>query len=330
MSSKSTLGEVSIIGGKPFRTGFISAFWGNFDINDPHTQRSAKRENTMALWDNFYHYTSIAGFKGIIEESGFWASDNRYLNDTEENSNGVGLAREVLQHKSKRSRNLEFVDVLREVDTMLANPRKYGHLVSCFSSVRDDLGQWRGYAAGGVCLRVGRSVDDEGLLFFGPDHLPHEVVYSDCRKRVLLLSVIRRFEHEYVLDRSAMPNHWPDDHDENYAKEIHSLISSDILAFKNQAFASEAEARIVISYQQIAQYDGGLRYRVSPLGIVPYLRTGDHLAVKKDGGRLPLHEVIIGPSQNQDLMAESVEFFLRQSGYSNTLISLSNVPSRML
>src|SRR5215472_6382632 len=31
-----------------------------------------------------YHYTSLTGLKGIVEQRNFWVSDIRYLNDSEE------------------------------------------------------------------------------------------------------------------------------------------------------------------------------------------------------------------------------------------------------
>jgi len=86
--------------------------------------------------------------------------------------------------------------------------------------------------------------------------------------------------------------------------------------------------RVIIPYDSATEYMGGLKFRVSPLGIVPYLRTGDHLAVKKHGGRLPLREIIVGPGPHQDLVAESIETFLRQNGYTRTTVTVSEVPYR--
>ena len=317
-----------MIGGNPYRTGFIYAFWGTFDTEDPRVLLRAKRESVLASSQHLYHYTSLAGLKGIIDENGFWASDNRFMNDAEESLNGIKLTRKILQHKTMRSNTPAFASILQKVDGLLASPRQYGHLVACFSTVRDDLGQWRGYGAGGVCLCLGKVSELEAPLFFGPDHLPYKAMYNDLRKCMLVLSILRRFEYEYVLDRESMCTKWPDDHDENYIQQLYSKLSGCILGFKDRAFQSEAEARIVLSYQQDDRYEGGLRFRVSPLGIIPYLRTGDHLGVKGTGNKIPLREVIVGPGPHQGLVAQSVETFLRQHGYNQTAVSLSNVPYR--
>jgi len=318
------------INDKPYRTGFLKAFWGRLDDKNPRLSRlQAKRENILGLSRDLYHYTSLTGLKGIIEENGFWASDNRFMNDAEENWNGINLVRKILRHKGKRS-SRPFTAILLKVDELVASPSQHGHLVACFSTARDDLGQWRGYGAGGVCLRLGAPIDSESEspLFFGPDHLPFKAIYKDIRKCMLILSILRSFEAEYAIDRVAMGTHWPDDHDENYAAQLYSKLAGCILGFKDQAFQNEAEARIVLSYQRVSQYEGGLKFRVSPLGIIPYLRTGDNLAIKKHGGRLPLREIIVGPGPHQALVAQSVETFLRQRGYNNTTISLSTVPYR--
>lgn len=324
----SNLGEVRIISGKPYRTGFVNASWGSLKPGADALRR-ARRQNVFTFARELYHYTSIDGLKGIIEENGLWASDNRFMNDAEENWNGIALARKVLQHKARRSRDAAFANILRSVDELIAKPKEYGHLVICFSTAPDDLGQWRGYAAGGVCLRLGQKAGDEAPLFFGPEHIPFEAMYKSLPKHVLLLSVIRDFEREYALDRAAMPVDWPDDHDEEYTSALHSKISFSILGFKDEAFENEAEARIVLSYEEVRRYDGGLKFRVGPLGIIPYLRTGDNLAIKKHGGRLPLREVVVGPAPHQALIAQSVETFMRQSGYLETIVSLSKVPYRM-
>lgn len=328
MTNAVGLRKTPITGGAPYRAGFLKAAWNDFDRNNPETLRRAKRENLFSGWRELYHYTSIAGLKGIVEENGFWASDNRFMNDAEENWDGIRLAHEILQYKAKRSRDPAFAKILRDVAELIAAPREYGRLITCFSTSRDDLGQWRGYAAGGVCLHFGEAREGEDPLFVGPRQLPFAVVYDHRRKQVLLLSILRRFEREYALDRAAMSHDWPDDHDESYRIQLHSTISHHILGFKDPAFAHEAEVRLVLSYEDADRYEGGLRFRASPLGIIPYLRTDDRFTVKKKSGRLPLREVIVGPSPHHELIAQSVETFLRHSGYAETLVSVSQVPHR--
>ncbi len=313
---------------KEYRAGFVDAFFGGYDLDSPQAIRRAKRLNVLHPSNELFHYTSLAGLKGIIEENGFWISDNRFMNDAEESWNGIKLARKVVQHRAKRSQDPRFSIILQQADELLASPRMEGNLIACFSTRRDDLGQWRGYGAGGVCLCLGEAKEGESSLFFGPEHMPHKAEYDDLRKAMMLLTVVQEFELQYAIDRDVMTNHWPSDHDENYKKELVARVSGFIASFKDRAFENEAEARIVLSYEHAKCFDGGLKFRVNPLGIIPYLRTGDNLAIKKNGGRLPLREVIVGPAPHQELIAQSLETFLKHKGYKKTTVSLSRVPYR--
>ncbi len=312
------------------RFGFLNAFGLALNANDPRVKWRAVRESVLSNVTDLYHYTSLDGLRGIIEENGFWLSDNRFMNDAEEITHGVQLASVVLSHMAKRSHSDAFADVLRNVARRLSEPRKQGNLVACFSQAGDDLGQWRGYAMGGVCLRLGEPMSGEHSLFFGPGHVQYRAVYDEWPKCRNLISVIDAYEREYVLDRLAMAGKWPDHHDEEFVGSLYSRIISAVLGFKDKAFRSEAEVRIVVPYEMAKKYEGGLRFRVSRIGIVPYLRTGDHLAIRKMAGRLPLREVIVGPSSNQTLIAESIETFLLSNGYVNTVISFSKVPFRAI
>ncbi|MAM38351.1 MAG: hypothetical protein CL949_07575 [Erythrobacter sp.] len=314
------------IAGKAYRTGFLHAEHALLDPEIyPHLRM--KRENIFVLPTEFYHYTSIAGLKGIVEENGVWASDNRFMNDTEENRHGVRLAREALKHRAERSDDAAFAKILLDVEELIAKPKNQGYLVACFSMAKDDLGQWRGYGTGGVALRFGNPIKHEAPLLFGPDHLAFGVIYRDRQKYVMLFSIIRAFERQYAVDRKEMTE-WPDDHDENYTNAIHAKISFHILGFKDRAFQKESEIRLVLEYDEIDKYHGGLNFRAGPLGIVPYLRTGGNRGTRKNGGRLPLREVMVGPSPHQEIIAQSVETFLEHKGYIDTTVSCSAVPYR--
>lgn len=187
-----------------FRLGFENAFWAG--LNDPsYCEASrliiARRENVLGSPPTVYHYTSLHGFQGIINESGFWASDNRFMNDAQETKNGNELAIRALQHCKHRLKNRHFSKIIEEVLENLLKPNRAGNLVVCFSTVRDSLEQWRGYGAeGAVCIGLANHQPGARPLFWGPDALPHKAFYDARPKIVLLLSIIRRFEKEYDLE----------------------------------------------------------------------------------------------------------------------------------
>ncbi|WP_217358686.1 DUF2971 domain-containing protein [Ruegeria arenilitoris] len=262
------------------------------------------------------------------------------MNDAEENVHGRKLALKVIQHRIERTRVTCFPEILKSVAEKLSREARIGHLVACFSTSRDSLEQWRGYGgSAGVCLAVngltGHSeistkVSHEATksntpVFVAPDQVPLEVQYRWRRKATILLSVIGRFERQYELDRSAMPERWPHDHDEQYVEYLYDTLMHYILILKNDAFEKENEARIVLPYSAIKKFRSGLQFRPSNLGLIPYVCTGDHLG---NTGQMPIKEVIVGPSAHKDLIAESITTFLEHMGYRDVPVSLSTVPFR--
>lgn len=284
----------------------------------------AKRENILSNSDTVFHYTSLEGFAGIINSSGFWASDNRFMNDSEEIKHGIDLATSVLKNRIARATSIEFQSILEAAIEKINNKNRNRNLIACFSRSRDSLEQWRGYGpSGGVCIALNRKIQTGRPLFFGPGQLPFEVIYEWRRKAINLLSLLNRFEREFEID-AALMNPLPVGHIENYIREIVAHISYRILAFKNVSFRQEEEVRIIISEEYFPQY-GGLKFRVSRFGLIPYVCTGDREGLN---GRLPISEVIVGPSTHQDLIALSTRTFLDHNEYKDTPVLLSNIPFR--
>lgn len=324
------------IEGEPYRLGFLNAeFTPSTNPTEQERKvmlRRIRRENLVDLGRPLYHYTSLAGFQGIIASKGFWASDSRFLNDAEEMRHGAELTASVLEHLSKRAKHTAFAELLGRIRARLLEPLSKGPLVACFSTVRDSLEQWRGYGgAGGICIGVGpygsspanlEQGRPRAPLFYAPSMMPHRVFYKPRDKRVLVISTVRRFEAEYIKDRAAMPDNWPDDHDDQYEKAISRWLEYSLVNFKNPAFAMEAEVRVVIFHGQADEF-GGLNFRPSPWGLIPYVCTGGKL-----NGPVAISNVMVGPSPHQDLVASSVRTFLDHHGYQDVPVDLSSVPYR--
>lgn len=228
-----------------YRTGFIKAMMP-FELT-PINRIAARRENILVNADNLYHYTSLSGSQGIIDSGGFWASDNRFMNDAQETRHGISTAINILDHSIKRA-SLDFAVVLTDVRSQLLEPIKNGNLITCFSTARDSLEQWRGYGVNGaVSIRLGQVHDGERHVFFAPHQMALGVKYNARAKSVALLSVLRRFASEYALDRQAMlAGQWPAQHNAHYAEHLLGVLSMQVKAFKDPAFAQEREVRIAV------------------------------------------------------------------------------------
>jgi hypothetical protein len=97
------------------------------------------------------HYTSATGLIGILESKQLYATDVRFLNDSQELLYAVDLAKQYLTNQPLQSKDDErkaFADfALKLLDTkdnlvvILGTPT----FVASFSEENDLLSQWRGY-----------------------------------------------------------------------------------------------------------------------------------------------------------------------------------------
>ncbi|WP_267212284.1 DUF2971 domain-containing protein [Chelatococcus asaccharovorans] len=320
-----------LIGNKKYRTGFLYADWHegqgeDEQLSDSRNRLMVRREKVLFFGGRIYHYTTISGFKGIIDTNGFWASDNRFMNDAEELYHGFELIKEVVEQRMRRE--LDFKHILAAVLSTLPKPHENPRLVACFSLARDSLEQWRGYGpSGGICIGLGGArTDDVAPISVGPDLLLHKVIYGRRAKLTHIISIIRRFKRQYQLDRRAMDD-WPQDHDQNYTERLgHALAHASVL-FKNEAFHSEQEIRYVVSPAHADRFDGGVEFRASSVGLIPYVNTAGYGPPSK---RLPIFEVTVGPSPHQEVIASSVKTFLLARGYKNPQVNISRVPFRSI
>lgn len=146
-----------------------------------------------------YHYTSLDGFKGIIESQDFWLTESDFLNDSTEIEHGIDLAGEVF--KSFCEKNLSpIADFLEGLTIKDKNPRPRIN-IACFSSARDNLSQWRAYSGNSVGISLGFS-QREFLPQLG---YPREcqlvpVLYAEENKRALWDIFARFFTEAYTKD----------------------------------------------------------------------------------------------------------------------------------
>lgn len=321
-----------LIEGRKYRTGFLKADWsiddGDEQLSYNKLKLKIKRENQIFLSGIIYHYTTIPGFKGIIDSGGFWASDNRFMNDTEELHHGFKLVKNIIERLENREDIEGFKEVLRISLGSLPDPLKKSSLVTCFSLSRDSLEQWRGYGpSGGICIGLKASISESKKpLIIAPDLLLHKVSYGRHEKVARILSIVRRFKKEYILDKGAM-DVWPDDHNKNYADALQGWLIYAYVLFKNEAFRSEKEIRYVIPPAHADRFKAGIEFRPSSIGLIPYVNTSGYTDKSKN---IPISEVIIGPSPNQKLIASSIDTFLARKGYDNVEINISNVPFRSI
>jgi hypothetical protein len=303
--------------------------------------RSAEREQWVDVSRTLFHYTNLAGFMGIIESGGLWASDNRFLNDSEEVTHGIEYATDILRKNIETSSLPEFALIMAEAVGMLQERLGVGQLVACYSLAEDSLEQWRGYGRGdGICIKFDTKSEGHLPLFKQPMLVRRRVFYSEKDKGAFILSKMIRFLDALAKDIQEFGK-VPSAVITDYAKYMALSMSNAVASFKNDAFANEQEVRMIVSLQQAEGFVNGVKFRTSPYGPIAYVNTRDcpiatGLAavlisgdVRTEGsGLLPIASVRVGPSPHQSLVAESVRTFLRIKGYTETEVEVSRVPYR--
>lgn len=273
------------------------------------------------------HYTSIKGLFGIIESGGFWLSDHRFLNDSEEYHNGRKLVLHIIGRLLDKPRHHLFRNVLDRAVELLENEREPAQYVCAFSTRPDSLDQWRAYAPGeqGVALTFDTEPGAPVSHFIIPPAMGLlRIVYSDDHKAMLLTRTIARFSREYTMDHAA--GETPDD--AAWARWLASALAMDFITFKHASYESEAEIRMVVTGDGAAHFKA-IHHRVTHNKIVPYLISADLYEARLGGQlQLPLKEIRVGPTATQQVTLRSIEEFLKHTGYGHVPVLESAIPFR--
>lgn len=127
------------------------------------------------------------------------------------------------------------------------------------------------------------------------------------------------------------------------AKVIIEFLEKTISTYKHPSFEDEKEYRIEyeIDGNMNKKEDEELRFRASGDLIIPYIKLTtkyfDYLKIKKEEStsptfmikRIPINNIIIGPSLEFIAIKSGIEQLLDKNGYENVEIIKSNVPYRI-
>lgn len=271
------------------------------------------------------HYSNLEGLCGIIESGGFWLSDHRFLNDTEEFENGRSLAIKLLQNLVATTQQTNFASILNEALSCLENHREKPYFVCSFSKNADSLVLWRSYTNNGQGISITfdtntRHLDSHFEVLF--DISLNKVIYDESEKIELLHQTIRAHEEEHSLDEK----HENEINIDNWGKSLAEDLAFDFIKFKHPDYSSEQEIRMVASSATSAY----LQHRVGNERIIPYILSSDiyknNKYLKTD--KLPITEIRIGPTFNQDMTVKSIKAYLTNKGYDTVKVLKSDVPYR--
>jgi hypothetical protein len=277
------------------------------------------------------HYTDLNGLFGIVESGGFWLSDHRFLNDSEEFENGRNITRKILDKLATKKRHYAFSEILKKSSCFLGSHKEKACFVCSFSKDPDNLDQWRAYAGGdqGISITFDNTRKSLSHFFIMPIMTVSKVIYDDKEKTKIIIRILKKYEDEYKTDK-RLDNHIDID---DWAEEMSKQLTLNFLNFKHHAYESEKEVRVIVASSQLKYFKGQkLKHRVGKDRIIPYISSSDlyddQFYKHFENKLLPIKEVRVGPTVNQEMTILSIEEYLMEKGYNQTKVIKSILPYR--
>lgn len=265
-----------------------------------------------------YHYTSADGIYGIVSSGVLRATNFCYLNDSTEIQYGRRIAQTVMREHLKSAQSSTHIEVLTRAEKTLEDiGMGLEFYMACFCTKSDRLSQWRAYgsAKGRFCI----GFDTEDLPASDLKDSLSRVIYNpDKQHRKVKRAIELAIE---ALTTGSSPE---------FLDHVHELftrkVTRELCFFKDRGFEEEDEWRIVHPSEVTDKID----FDTSSGIIKPFVELWPSSRNRSDECRLPIAEVIIGPSLFSSLSKKSAGLLLAQYGYRDVEISEFSVPFRDL
>lgn len=279
-----------------------------------------------------YHYTSLASLRKIAESKKLWLSNVFFMNDYMEVKWLLAVAQRLVEERL----DVETVTAMtyRQGPSGQAIPQSFsqtpltlpyyeqlvkslhapgfGHVYcSCFSSLCDDLSQWRAYGddGSGVCVGLDVPAIVEGSRVTTLDCV--RVEYDEGKQAAIVRGYLE--EHEATISAGTTSSAV----DQKYlAAEAARFIRKQATTCKNPAFMAEAEWRIVetpnvesplrsapdFTHRIYSKLIQNVEFFERKRALVPYVRVDVPLQA--------FRELVVGPRFGGQQNIESLKLFL--------------------
>jgi hypothetical protein len=263
-------------------------------------------------------HTTAATFGVMLKDHQVWSIQISCLNDETEFRHAVDLVRKAIRpcrtDADANARWLaEYVD-----DALEEHGADYSwFFVFCMSESKDDLSQWRAYGGGENGVSIGFSTELMLINKPHPSALLFPVSYVEEQQLDLAGDIakwtIEFFQQGLVRRLGAFRQKWAN----SYLDRWRSKIIYFAPMLKAKAFQAEKEWRWIISLSREDLSRIEIRQRHSLIS--------RHLPVSF-GHKLPISEVVVGPSRHKDVSRSSVGTYLQAKGYAEVTVNSSTVP----
>ncbi|CAM2076473.1 MAG: DUF2971 domain-containing protein [uncultured Clostridium sp.] len=271
--------------------------------------------------DKIYHYTTVDGIKGILENNEFWVTKSDFLNDRLEFKYSLDILKEVAELYIKNTNIKEkFIKYVADEFERINNDTNgllSGYYVLSFSKIQDSMLLWAEYSDFmGYCIEF--DFNKFKLAMGEKTSLHGEVIYNKEQQRKLVKETLEKTIAEFNEANNEFKNLFkenPSISDESL-KKLTDYVAVWIyvygMFFKKECFKGEGEYRFVFSafhersdkYTKLNVEDMYFRERDQVL--IPYIK------IKYDKSKLPVESVLVGTKNNSDIAVKGIKYFLRK------------------
>lgn len=270
-----------------------------------HSEKSYKIEqlcvgiknqiNRLSPPEKIYHYTSAHGLLGIFQSGTIWATNYTYLNDRSEVKYPSELIQGVIQteiHNTKDIKKQKFLVHLEE--SVISKIMISTLYVTSFSEKKDLLSQWRAYCPkeGGFCIGFNSNMFSPKSIEFSLS----SVIYDKEIQKEIIRNRIELFYKFYPQIEKILDDAEIEDALNPFYEGISDIILNDVFFFKNPSFREENEVRALHLIKNSKNEIDKVNFYENKNIIVPYIE----LLHGREDGKLPICEIIVSPSMNQD------------------------------
>jgi hypothetical protein len=261
-----------------------------------------------------YHYTSLDVLQKIVERGIIWASDVRYLNDSTEYSHVIDIISSRVEEHLLTAEGSK-TEALKELNLLLRMGSTNDLFVSCFSTRRDDLSQWRGYCPSGIGACIG--FNSEALKrVIAPKTIPAGNVGLLSEVMYISKDFAPRFDE--IIDIAVQMK--PDESlNVTGPSAVYTILNLLAPFYKDVSFSEEEEWRILFN----SNVELGTKFRQGKSMLIPYKEVD----LKTHFSQF-ITEVIIGPSPNMRLSVNATKKLLQVNKMDHVVVDESRVPYR--
>lgn len=252
-----------------------------------------------------YHYTSLDGLFGILEDEKIWASKIHYLNDSSEFSYAVSLLRGYLWERLRRDNTLQ--TVVNRIRVELENSINMHIFVCSFTEKGDLLSQWRAYSGNSVGFSIGFKVKKLIELATKEGFYLHKCIYNKKEQ----IRIIEGYGCRILKELKS------NDDLEFWGQHIAEFLRIAPL-LKNRHFKEEAEWRL-ISRPKMSSSEN-FKFRKSATTLIPYYSIPININEL-------ITQIIAGPNNNSLSLGALNTYFIKRK-FKNIKLKSSEIPLR--